>query len=214
MRRAILLVPVLLLAAALPACATPSAGPGAQCSYRQTGDAARAVELPPGTGVANTGTATVAVELNGEPAELTLDRGRAPCTVNSFVSLAGQGYFDGTDCHRLADGGIFVLQCGDPGGTGAGGPGYEFDDELSGTETYPAGTLAMANAGPGTNGSQFFIVFADTPLPPDYTVFGTIDPAGLELVRGIAVGGQDGGWGDGTGRPLLPARLTRVSPGS
>ena len=79
-----------------------------------------------------------------------------------------------------------MLQCGDPTGTGTGGPGYSFDDELSGDETYPAGTLAMANAGPNTNGSQFFIVYEDTQLPPAYAVFGTVDEAGVKTVQEVA----------------------------
>ena len=124
-----------------------------------------------------------------------------------------QGYFDGTSCHRLADSGIFVLQCGDPTGTGTGGPSYQFADELSGEETYPAGTLAMANAGPGTNGSQFFIVFADTTLAPNYSVFGALDAAGLKTALAIAAGGQDGSWGDGTGKPKLPAVITSATAG-
>lgn len=106
---------------------------------------------------------------------ITLDRSAAPCTVNSFLALAEQGYFDDTTCHRLVDTGIFVLQCGDPTATGMGGPGYVFDDELTGDETYPPGTVAMANAGPDTNGSQFFMVWAETELPASYTVFGTLD---------------------------------------
>ncbi len=127
-----------------------------------------------------------------------LDAGATPCTVNSFLSLAEQGYFDGTDCHRLTTQGIWVLQCGDPTGTGSGGPGYAFDDELTGAETYPAGTLAMANAGPGTNGSQFFLVYEDSlGLPPDYTVFGTISPEGLKVVQEIGAKGTADGAPDG-----------------
>jgi peptidyl-prolyl cis-trans isomerase B (cyclophilin B) len=163
--------------------------------------------------VANAGTATLTLMLNKAPLTLTLDQERTPCTTNSFVSLARQGYFDGTACHRLADSGIFVLQCGDPTATGTGGPGYQFADELTGEETYPAGTLAMANAGAGTNGSQFFIVFDDTQLAPNYTVFGMVDAAGLKAVRAIAAGGQDGSWGDGTGKPKLPAVITSVKVG-
>ena len=109
------------------------------------------------------------------------------------MSLAEQGYFDATPCHRLTTQGIFVLQCGDPTGTGTGGPGYSFDDELSGDETYPAGTLAMANAGPNTNGSQFFIVYEDTQLPPAYAVFGTVDEAGIKIVQEVAEKGTDTG---------------------
>ena len=114
--------------------------------------------------------------------EATLDREKTPCTVNSFVSLAEQGYFDDVKCHRMTTAGIFVLQCGDPSGTGSGGPGYSFGDELDGTETYGAGTLAMANAGPDTNGSQFFIVYADSELPPAYAVFGHVDDAAVATV--------------------------------
>lgn len=109
--------------------------------------------------------------------EVTLDADAAPCTVNSFVSLAEQGYYDDSPCHRLTtldDSGIAVLQCGDPTGMGTGGPGYHYADELTGAETYGPGTLAMANRGEDTNGSQFFIVYDDTPLPPSYTVFGSI----------------------------------------
>ncbi|MCC6495182.1 MAG: peptidylprolyl isomerase [Propionibacteriaceae bacterium] len=198
-------------AASVPASSTPASGTGAACTYTATGDASKPVELPPADGVADTGTASVTLMLNDSALGLTLDRERTPCTTNSFVSLARQGFFDGTSCHRLADSGIFVLQCGDPTGTGTGGPGYQFADELTGEETYPAGTLAMANAGPGTNGSQFFIVFGDTQLSPAYTVFGRVDDAGLEAVLAIAAGGQDGAWGDGTGKPKLPAVITSAS---
>lgn len=227
----LLLLPVMLLAVALGACSspapvpaapsstaasvptssTPASGTGAACTYTATGDASKPVELPQAGGVANTGTANVKLMLNDKALGLTLDRERTPCTTNSFVSLARQGFFDGTACHRLADSGIFVLQCGDPTGTGTGGPGYQFADELTGEESYPAGTLAMANAGPGTNGSQFFIVFDDTQLSPDYTVFGRVDDAGLAAVLAIAAGGQDGAWGDGTGKPKLPAVITSAS---
>jgi peptidyl-prolyl cis-trans isomerase B (cyclophilin B) len=83
-----------------------------------------------------------------------------------------------------------VLQCGDPSATGSGGPGYSFADELTGKETYPAGTFAMANAGPDTNGSQFFIVLADVELDPLYTVFGKVDDAGLKVAQDIAAEGN------------------------
>ena len=165
-----------------------------ECEYVAEGSSAKEVELPPSTPepaeslVITTGAGEITVELTTES---------APCTTGSVSSLAEQGYFDGTQCHRLTTEGIFVLQCGDPTATGTGGPGYRFADELSGEETYPAGTLAMANAGPDTNGSQFFIVYEDTGLPPSYTVFGTIDDAGLEVVRGIADKGTESGAGDG-----------------
>jgi peptidyl-prolyl cis-trans isomerase B (cyclophilin B) len=128
--------------------------------------------------VTNCGTITVA-----------LDGKAAPRTVNSFVFLAGKHYFDNTKCHRLTTSGIFVLQCGDPTGTGSGGPGYQFPDENLSGATYPAGTVAMANAGPGTNGSQFFFVYADTQLPPSYTPFGKVT-AGLDILKAVAAKGS------------------------
>jgi peptidyl-prolyl cis-trans isomerase B (cyclophilin B) len=218
----ILLLPILASLALLAACtsvvpagpASPTVGSGATCEYQATGDAAKQVELPPTSGVANTGTLAHTLQLNDTKIALALDQERTPCTVNSFVSLARQGFFDGTSCHRMVDGpGLFVLQCGDPTGTGSGGPGYQFADELTGTETYPAGTLAMANAGPGTNGSQFFIVYADSQLPPSYTVFGHTDAAGIKALTTLAKGGQDGSYPDGSGKPNQPAVITAVTPG-
>lgn len=190
-----------------------SAAAGAACSYQQTTDAARTVELPAASGVANTGSVELSMTLSGGAVGLTLDRVRTPCTTNSFVSLAAQGYFDNTSCHRLVDSGIFVLQCGDPSGTGSGGPGYQFADELTGDETYGAGTLAMANAGANTNGSQFFIVYADSSLPASYTVFGKVDAAGLKVVEKIAAAGQDNSFGSaGGGKPNAPALIESVKP--
>lgn len=218
-RKPILLLSLALLGVLLPACssatpATPAAtGGGASCTYQATGNAAKKVELPPTSGVPNTGTATYTMQLNDAKLTVTLDQAKTPCTVNSFVSLARQGFFDGTACHRLVDSsGLYVLQCGDPTGTGSGGPGYQFADELSGSETYTAGTLAMANAGAGTNGSQFFIVYADSQLSPNYTVFGHVDAAGIKAVAELAKGGQDGSWGDGSGKPRKPAVIKSVVP--
>ncbi len=152
---------------------------------------------------------------------LTLNNPESPCTVNSFVSLANQGYFDGTTCHRLTTGaGLQVLQCGDPTGTGSGGPGYQFADEFPADTfaegdpaaqtpiSYPRGTLAMANAGPGTNGSQFFLVYGDSELPPAYTAFGTIDETGLATLDAIAAKGVQGGASDGA--PAEPVDITTM----
>jgi len=217
--RPTLLLSLLLVGAGLSACssstaAAPATQGGTTCSYQAAGAAAKKVALPPGSGVPNTGTVTYRLQLNQAKLPVTLDQAHAPCTVNSFLSLARQGYFDNTSCHRLVDGnGLYVLQCGDPTGTGTGGPGYQFADELTGSETYTAGTLAMANAGPGTNGSQFFIVYADSQLTANYTVFGHLDAEGIDAVAGIAEGGQDGSWGDGSGRPLTPAVITAVTAG-
>ncbi|MBX7550125.1 peptidylprolyl isomerase [Streptomyces sp. tea 10] len=127
--------------------------------------------------------------------DIALKTAAAPHTVNSFDFLAGQGYFDHTKCHRLTTDGIFVLQCGDPQGTGMGGPGYTLPDEnlkdksLKGNK-YPAGTVAMANTGQKhTGGSQFFLVYKDSPLPPSYTPFGTVSDAGMKVLQKIAAAG-------------------------
>ena len=107
----------------------------------------------------------------------------APLAVNNFLFLAGQGYYDEVIFHRVISG--FMLQCGDPTGTGSGGPGYSFRDELEGSGKYERGTLAMANAGPNTNGSQFFIMHKDYGLPHNYTIFGKVTD-GLDVVDAIA----------------------------
>ncbi|MFG2122126.1 peptidylprolyl isomerase [Streptomyces sp. NPDC048710] len=134
---------------------------------------------------------------------IALKTSAAPHTVNSFDFLAGKGFFDHTKCHRLTTNGIYVLQCGDPTGVGSGGPGYTIPDEnlkdasLKGNK-YPAGTVAMANTGQKhTGGSQFFLVYKDSPLPPSYTPFGTIDAAGLKVLDKIAAAGENTGAGDG-----------------
>jgi len=109
----------------------------------------------------------------------------APQTVSNFVYLAEEGYFDGLTFHRREEG--FVIQGGDPNGTGTGGPGYAFEDELDDEYTYERGIVAMANSGPNTNGSQFFVMLADTALPKSYSIFGRV-LEGMEVVDEIAVG--------------------------
>ncbi len=183
---------------------------GEPCTYLAGGEAAKEVDLPPDTAQYD-GDVAVTIETTAGEIAAVLDGAATPCTVNSFTSLASQGYFDDSPCPRITTEGLFVLQCGDPSGTGGGGPGYSFDDELTGDETYPAGTLAMANGGPDTNGSQFFIVYEDSGLPPSYTVFGTVDEAGLEIVRGIAAGGSDNTNPAGGGVPNTPISITGVT---
>jgi peptidyl-prolyl cis-trans isomerase B (cyclophilin B) len=126
----------------------------------------------------------------------------APCTTWSFRFLASQGYYNLTHCHRLTTQIIYVLQCGDPTGTGSGAPGYEFNDENLAGATYPAGTVAMANAGPNTNGSQFFFTWKDTTLAPDYTPFGTVI-GGMDVLQKIAAAGDDSQNNPGDGYPDL-----------
>jgi peptidyl-prolyl cis-trans isomerase B (cyclophilin B) len=187
-----------------------AAAEGPACTYSDDGrPAAKDVDPPPDHATVS-GTVDATMSTSIGDLGLELDADRAPCTVNSFVSLAKQGYFDRTSCHRLTTSGIFVLQCGDPTGTGGGGPGYSFDDELTGKEKYPAGTLAMANAGPDTNGSQFFVVYGDTSLPPSYTVFGSVDSGGLAAVRKVARAGTDDANGPGDGHPRTAVDIHSV----
>ena len=181
---------------------SPGAAADGTCTYTESDEPGKKATLPPATPISLD---AITIKTNRGVIKASLTPDAAPCTVNSFASLAKQGYFDGTKCHRLVPG--FVLQCGDPSATGQGGPGYSFADELSGKETYPAGTLAMANAGPDTNGSQFFMVLADADLPPSYTVFGTVDAAGLKVAQQIEA---DGVGADGTA-PAKDVILESVS---
>ncbi|WP_336646666.1 peptidylprolyl isomerase [Microbacterium sp. USHLN186] len=189
---------------------TASADAGT-CSYPTDDREPAKTADPPAAEPTAAGQVPVTVATSVGDLAVTLDADKTPCTVNSFLSLAEQGYFDGTACHRLTTQGIFVLQCGDPTGTGTGGPGYSFGDELDGSETYPAGTLAMANAGPDTNGSQFFIVYADSQLPPSYTVFGHLDEASTKTVAAVAEKGTEDGGPDGA--PKTPVQIESVTAG-
>lgn len=135
--------------------------------------------------------------------DIALKASAAPHTVNSFDFLANKGFFDHTKCHRLTTNGIYVLQCGDPTGSGSGGPGYTIPDEnlkdkSLKSNVYPAGTVAMANTGQAhTGGSQFFLVYQDSQLPPSYTPFGTISESGMKVLKKIAAAGESTGAGDG-----------------
>lgn len=127
-------------------------------------------------------TYTAVLDTNHGEITLELDGGRSPLTVNNFVFLAREGFYDGVIFHRCIPG--FVIQGGDPTGTGRGGPGYKFRDELDGPGSYSRGTVAMANSGPNTNGSQFFICVAEVGLPHSYTIFGQVT-SGLDAVDSI-----------------------------
>ncbi|KDN86776.1 peptidylprolyl isomerase [Kitasatospora cheerisanensis] len=151
---------------------------------------------------------TASLDTSAGKVTFSLEAAKAPHTVNSFVFLAGEHFWDNTKCHRLTTDGIFVLQCGDPTGTGTGGPGYEIPDENLTGATYPAGTVAMANAGPNTNGSQFFLVYKDTQLPPNYTPFGKIT-GGLDVLQKIAGAGVQGGGSDGA--PATPVEIKAIT---
>ena len=181
------------------------------CDYPADGEAAKPVQPPAGADISAEGTVPVTLQTSAGDVPLTLDRALAPCAVNSFVSLAHQGYYAATPCHRLTtDPGLQVLQCGDPSGEGNGGPGYKFADEVFPELTYGRGILAMANAGPDTNGSQFFMVYGDGELPPNYTAFGTISPEGLQVIDEIARRGQDGSNSAGDGAPVEPVTIEQA----
>jgi peptidyl-prolyl cis-trans isomerase B (cyclophilin B) len=190
----------------------PSAAVGANCQYPPSADAASKSAAKPQNGKIATDPAEVGLTIvtNQGRIGLQLAMNESPCTVNSFVTLAQNSFFDNTECHRLTTArALSVLQCGDPKGDGTGGPGYKFADEyptvqyppgepaLKQPVVYPRGTLAMANSGPGTNGSQFFLVYRDSLLPPAYTIFGKINEAGLTVVDKIASAGVSGGGDDG-----------------
>jgi peptidyl-prolyl cis-trans isomerase B (cyclophilin B) len=181
-------------------CEKPAAGKVEKLTFKKE----------PAITIDKTATYTMDLQTTCGSIPITMDAAKAPHTVNSFDFLVNKGYLDHTKCHRLTTQGIYVLQCGDPQGTGMGGPGYTIPDEnlkdprLKG-DTYPAGTVAMANqfngqTGEGKNsgGSQFFLVFQDSPLPANYTPFGTISKAGMKVLTKIAKAGENTGAGDGT----------------
>ncbi|MEI5521758.1 peptidylprolyl isomerase [Streptomyces brasiliscabiei] len=194
--------------------ASPSASPSKAPDPCEKAAAGKVKELTfkkePAITIDKTAKYTMDLQTTCGSIPITMDAAKAPHTVNSFDFLVNKGYLDHTKCHRLTTQGIYVLQCGDPQGTGMGGPGYTIPDEnlkdsrLKG-DVYPAGTVAMANqfnaqTGEGKNsgGSQFFLVFQDSPLPANYTPFGTISEAGMKVLTKIAKAGENTGMGDGT----------------
>jgi peptidyl-prolyl cis-trans isomerase B (cyclophilin B) len=183
---------------------SPTVKPG-ECAYSPNQEqGAKNVGTPPVKPRYTTAVAAV-VKTNRGSIGLNLDGTKASCTVNSFAYLASKNFFDKTQCHRLVTQGIKVLQCGDPTGTGTGGPAYKFPEENlpkpkagAQTATYAKGVLAMANAGPGTNGSQFFIVYGDSELPPNYTILGKIT-SGIDIIDAVAKAGVKAGGAGGPG---------------
>jgi peptidyl-prolyl cis-trans isomerase B (cyclophilin B) len=186
-----------------------------------TSSETKEVGKPPTRGIPKSGTKHVTITLNHGVINAQLDLAKAPCTAASLEYLSSKDFFTGTLCHRLTS---EVLQCGDPSATGRGGPTYKFPDEnLPQTAEkpdpnggppskenylYPRGTLAMANSGPSTNGSQFFLVYKDVLLPPDFTIFGTIT-AGLEVIDKIGAGGITPASADNPndGKPTLETKI-------
>ena len=156
--------------------------------------------------------ATLTLNTNCGPIRATLLTKRAPQTTTNIAFLANSKYYDGTICHRLTTGGLFVLQCGDPTGTGSGGPNFSYRDEnlpQAVEANYPAGVVAMANSGANTNGSQFFIVYEDTSLPPSYTIWGKVTK-GLDIVQAIAKEGVIDGKSDGLPKRAIAIEKVKV----
>ena len=177
-----------------------------------TPEAAPAVDLP-NAGITESNKATISFTTNQGEIVIETTPSLAPLTVNAIAALAQKNYFDKTICHRLTTEGIFVLQCGDPTGTGTGGPGFNIPDENlpeAVENNYPAGTVAMANAGPGTSGSQFFLVYQDTTLGPDYTIWGSIT-SGLDILKTIASAGVVDGGADGAPVTGVTIESTKVT---
>ena len=188
-------------------------GLGGQTTPQEpTPEAAPAVELP-NAGITESNKASITFTTNQGEIVIETTPALAPLTVNAIAALAQKNYFDNTICHRLTTEGIFVLQCGDPTGTGTGGPGFNIPDENLPQTTennYPAGTVAMANAGPGTSGSQFFLVYQDTTLGPDYTIWGSIT-SGLDILQTIASAGVVDGGADGAPLTGVTIESTKVT---
>jgi peptidyl-prolyl cis-trans isomerase B (cyclophilin B) len=219
-RNQVVTLGVVVVAVLLGACGGPKLSPaagraiptgGGACAY-QTAPATANVQdvgIPPAN-PRNTGTATMRIETGGGAITVRLYTDKAPCAVGSFAYLAGKGFFDNTACHRLTTQGIFVLQCGDPSGTGAGGPTYAYAEENV-NQPYKRGVVAVANTGqPNSSSSQFFINYKDNALPPAYTVFGEVT-GGLDVVDKVAAGGDDGSNGAGDGHPNIETKLSRVT---
>jgi cyclophilin family peptidyl-prolyl cis-trans isomerase len=196
------------------ATATPTptqvAEPATHCAYTSSPPAARSVGMPPAT-PASTATYQATIVTNRGNVVIDLLNSKATCTVNSFVYLAAKNYFSNTTCHRLTTGSLSVLQCGDPTGKGTGGPGYGFANENTTGATYSAGTVAMAHSSlPNSNGSQFFVVYKNSTLSPNYTPFGKV-VTGLGIIQSVAQAGSDNANGSGDGHPKEPVVIERVT---
>ncbi|MEV0429268.1 peptidylprolyl isomerase [Micromonospora sp. NPDC050495] len=199
-----------------------------QCVYTEVPAEARSKQVKdvglPDNQQGNKGTQTMTIDTNLGPITAKLDRSKVPCTAGSFTHLASKGFFDNTKCHRLVTSGIKVLQCGDPSATGkgwrqsdgTGGPSYTLSEENLPTDQrppYPEGVIAMANSGqPGSTGSQFFIVYGDSPLDPNYTVLGTIT-GGMDVVKQVAAAGDDGAFAQqaGGGHPKKEIVINKLT---
>lgn len=201
--------------AAKPTAFDPASG---TCGYvaDTDGSPAKKVGAPPAK--VDTKSKTMTLKTNQGDIVIAVSAEKTPCTVNSFAFLAEKKFFDGSKCHRLGSDQFPVLQCGDPLAKadgksqtdGQGGPGYRFVNENLEGAKYTRGVVAMANSGPDTNGSQFFIVYGDAPLSPDYTPFGTVTK-GMEIIDKVNKGGVITPGGDGTGAPKETVEIKSVT---
>jgi peptidyl-prolyl cis-trans isomerase B (cyclophilin B) len=170
------------------------------------------VGLPPDPKPTPTGKSTAVFTTNQGTITVTLDGASAPCNVQSIKYLISKKFYDNTACPRSVNSGIFVVQCGDPSGTTSGGPTYTTKDENLSKVSYTEGTLAMANSGPNTNGSQFFFITKDSngALGKNYTVIGHVT-GGLDVLKKVAEGGDDGSNQAGGGKPNVPLYFKTVT---
>lgn len=186
----------------------------ATCSYVADTQSQGGPGVPTDTTPPKTGTVKLKVATDQGNMEFTLDRSLAPCAVNSWDHLVTAGFYSNSPCHRLTTSQLKVLQCGDPTGTGTGGPGYSYDEEPpTASDPYPKGSIAMANSGSqGTTGSQFFICYASCSdaLAKDYSLVGTVT-SGLDVVQKVADAGSDNSNGQGDGKPNLPITITSIT---
>ncbi|WP_158890607.1 peptidylprolyl isomerase [Amycolatopsis anabasis] len=183
-----------------------------RCEFTPTPEnpAAKPVH-PPLPWAFNRGTVRATIETNYGDVRLKLDRANAPCAVHNLVHLARHRFYHRTQCFRLTNSArLGVLQCGDIHSVEKGGPGYKFADEVTGKETYPRGTIAMGNQGPGTNGSQFFIVHSFANIKPMYTVLGQVTRGMEVLDRIVANGIIPGDNGEQDGLPAKPVKIHRI----
>lgn len=204
-------------AASTSTCTAASSVSAETAGYHACGSAAKSGVGIPTYSASAAKDYTVTLTTNHGDIVFTADGKNAPYTVESFVYLAEKGYYDNTKCHRLVwSSGLYMLQCGDPLGTGAGTPGYAFQDEnlsslgTGSSVTYKAGTVAMANAGPGTNGSQFFLVGKDSTLAPSYTPWGTITK-GLDVLQTIGTAGAQAADSSGNTAPKDATTIEKVT---
>lgn len=221
-----LLATLALSALALSACGSSDSGDSGSdgsssasssaksCDYIDSGQQPAKPVSKPSSKPGETGDVKVTIATNRGDMTATLDGKKAPCAVNSFLSLAKQGWYDDTDCHRITSDsrGFHVLQCGDPTGSGTGDPGYRFAEEVDGSEDYSPGTIAMAKTqAPDTTGAQLFIVYDKTQLDPSYTELGQLDAPGLQVAKKAAAAAMKGKADGYDGPPAQAVTITKVT---